>query len=172
MVWPLPPIEKLVDKVARSKLDFTEAFNQIGGCTISLPKTAFRTRRGTYLHVTMQFCDNNAVSTQLPERVLEEARDITAMCIDDDIPVGVSTSNEHYASICKILKNHRAEKLFFTRKKSKLFIEDDEPLELRRRYFLQNMSLLPTMKTVTAEQSRLSLLHLSPPWTPSLYHLG
>jgi hypothetical protein len=101
-------------------------------CTLSLPKTAFRTHRGTLLHLTMQLGDNNAISTQLPESAVEEARDKTAMYVDDVIPVSDNTSNEHYASLCMILKIHHAEKLFFVDKKPKLFIEDDEPLKLLR----------------------------------------
>jgi hypothetical protein len=76
--------------------------------------------------------DKNAVSTQqqLLETVLEEVRDKTAVYIDDVFPVGDNTPYEHYVSLCKILNILRAQKLFLNRKKSKLFIDYDEPVEL------------------------------------------
>jgi hypothetical protein len=105
MVWPLPPTEEVVDKVAHSKLDFIQAFDQIRVVSSDIPKTAFQTHRGTYLHLTIQMSDKNAVSTQqqLLEIVLEEARDKTAVYIDDVFPIGDDTPYEYYVSLCKIL---------------------------------------------------------------------
>jgi transposase InsO family protein len=136
MVWPLPPTEEVVDKVARSKqrskLDFIQSFDQIRVAPEDVSKTAFRTHRGTYLHLTMQMGDKNAVSTQqqLLETVLQEVRDKTAIYIDDVFPVGDKTPYEHYKSLCNILNILRDQKLFLNRKKSKLFIDYDQPLEL------------------------------------------
>ena len=61
----------------RSKIDLVQSFDQIRVDPADVPKTAFRTHRGNYLHLTMQMGDKNAVSTQ--QRLLDTVFDPIAI---------------------------------------------------------------------------------------------
>ena len=54
LVWPLPPTDDIVDKVARSLersiIDLVQYYDQIRVALSDIIKTAFRTHRGNYLH--------------------------------------------------------------------------------------------------------------------------
>jgi hypothetical protein len=111
MVWPLPIPETIVTKVAnsaqQSSIDLIQSFDQIRVAEEDVPKTAFRTHHGTYLHLTMQIGDKNAVSTQqqLLDTTLDPIRDEVAAYIDDIFPIGnpKTTPYEHYGTLCRIL---------------------------------------------------------------------
>ena len=135
LVWPLPPTDDIVDKVARSpersKIDLVQSFDQIRVDPPDVPKTAFRTHRGNYLHLTMQMGDKNATSTeqQLLDTVFDPIRDYVVNYLDDIMPVNTISPYEHFVALCKIFDILRTQKLFVNRKKTKLYIPYDEPLE-------------------------------------------
>ena len=118
--------DDIVDKVARSpersKIDLVQSFDQIRVDPPDVPKTAFRTHRGNYLHLTMQMGDKNATSTeqQLFDTVFDPIRDYVVNYLDDIMPVNTRTPYEHFLVLCKIFDILRAQKLFVNRKKTKL----------------------------------------------------
>ena len=136
LVWPLPVREDIVEDVARSPerslLDLIQSFDLIRVHPPDVPKTAFRTHRGNYLHRTMQMGDKNASCTeqQLLDTVFDPIRDIVRNYLDDIMPINTRTPYEHFVALCKILDILRAQKLYVNRRKSKLFIPYDEPLNI------------------------------------------
>ena len=136
LVWPLPVTDDIIDDVARSPersiLDLVQSFDQIRVDPADVSKTAFRTHRGNYLHLTTQMGDKNASCTeqQLLDTIFDPIRDIVRNYLDDIMPVNTRTPYEHYIALRKILDILRAQKLYVNRRKSKLFIPYDEPLNI------------------------------------------
>jgi Reverse transcriptase (RNA-dependent DNA polymerase)/Retroviral aspartyl protease/Zinc knuckle len=128
LVWPLPLTDDIVDKVARSpersKIDLVQSFDQIRVDPADVVKTAFRTHRGNYLHLTMQMGDKNATSTeqQLLDTIFDPIRDNVVNYLDDILPVNTRTPYEHFLVLCKIFDILRAQKLYVNRRKTKLYI--------------------------------------------------
>ena len=155
LVWPLPPTDDIVDKVARSpersKIDLVQSFDQIRVDPADVVKTAFRTHRGNYLHLTMQMGDKNATSTeqQLLDTVFDPIRDNVVNYLDDIMPVNTRTPYEHFLVLCKIFDILRVQKLFVNRKKTKLYIPYDEPLNILG-VDIQNGEITPEVSKVEA----------------------
>ena len=155
LVWPLPPTDDIVDKVARSpersKIDLVQSFDQIRVEPTDVPKTAFRTHRGNYLHLTMQMGDRNATSTeqQLLDTVFDPIRDYVVNYLDDIMPVNTMTPYEHFIALCKIFDILRKQRLFVNRKKTKLYIPYDEPLSILG-VDIQNGQITPEITKVEA----------------------
>src|SRR5437667_4611664 len=89
LVWPLPPTDDIVDKVARSPersvIDLVQSFDQIRVDPADVPKTTFRTHRGNYLHLTMQMGDKNVSVTahSLLDTVLARSRALSVNPVHD-----------------------------------------------------------------------------------------
>jgi hypothetical protein len=155
LVWPLPQTDDITDKVARSpersKIDLVQSYDQIPVDPPDVPKTAFRTHRGNYLHLTMQMGDKNATSTeqQLMDTVLDPIRDYVVNYLDDIMPVNTYTPYEHFLVLCKIFDILRTQKLFVNRRKTKLFIPYDEPLNILG-VDIQNGEITPEISKIEA----------------------
>jgi hypothetical protein len=108
------------------------SFDQIRVDPSDVAKTAFRTHRGNYLHVTMQMGDKNATSTaqQLLDAIFDPIRDNVVNYLDDILPVNTRTPYEHFLALYKIFDILHAQKLFVNRKKTKLYIPFDESLNI------------------------------------------
>ena len=151
LVWPLPPTDDIVDKVARSpersKIDLVQSFDQIRVDPSDVAKTAFRTHRGNYLHLTMQMGDKNAIfmEQQFLDIIFDPIRDYVINYLDDIMPVNTRTPYEHFLALCKIFDILRAQKLFVNHKKTKLYIPHDEPLNILE-VDIQNDQITPEIK--------------------------
>jgi hypothetical protein len=105
MVWPLPPTEEIIIKVAgcleQSCVDLIQSFDQIRVADQDVPWTTFRMHKGVYYHLTMQMGDKNAVTTQQQMLETEKIRDEVAAYIDDIFPIGTAktTPYEHYLTL-------------------------------------------------------------------------
>jgi hypothetical protein len=82
----------------------------------------------------MQMGDKNSVTTQQHwlDTTFEDMRDEVQAYIDDIFPIGGpdTTNYEHYKTLCKILDRLREQKLYVNRKKSILFVDDSETLNI------------------------------------------
>src|SRR5204863_1154514 len=123
LVWPLPPTDDIVDKVARSPersvIDLVQSFDQIRVDPADVPKTTFRTHRGNYLHLTMQMGDKNAsvMEQRLLDTVLDPIRDMVVNYLDDIFPYGTATPYEHYCALRQIFDILREQQLYVNHKK-------------------------------------------------------
>ena len=80
----------------------------------------------------MQMGDKNASVTEqrLLDTVLDPIRDMVVNYLDDIFPYGTATPYEHYCALRQIFDILREQQLYVNRKKTKLFIPYDEPLNI------------------------------------------
>ena len=116
--YPLPRIDDLFDQLNRakvfSKIDLRLGYHQIKIRKEDIPKTAFRTRYGSYEYTVMSFGLTNAPSTfmQLMNSIFMEYLDKFIVVFIDDILIFSETHEEHGHHIQLVLQKLREHQLY------------------------------------------------------------
>src|SRR4051812_7680061 len=125
--YPLPRIEKLMDRLAGakyfSKVDFYSGYHQIRIKQEDIHKTAFRTRYGHYEFLVLPFGLTNAPATfrTLMNDIFKEYLDKFVIIYLDNILVYSKTEEDHLRLLQTVLRTLRKHKLYVKAKKCKLF---------------------------------------------------
>ena len=87
--YPLPRIDELIDQVSRSaryfsKLDMHSGFHQIRVVPEHVPRTAFKTKYGTFQYLVMPFglCNAPATFQRTMDKLIESFHDFAGMYVD------------------------------------------------------------------------------------------
>ena len=116
--YPLPRIDDLFDQLNRakvfSKIDLRLGYHQIKIRKEDIPKTAFRTRYGSYEYTVMSFGLTNAPSTfmQLMNSIFMEYLDKFIVVFIDDILIFSESHEEHGHHIQLVLQKLREHQLY------------------------------------------------------------
>jgi hypothetical protein len=123
-VTPFPDQDNIRHDVARatfrSKLDMTEAYEQVRIVEKDVSKTAFATVLGTYVSNVMQMGDCNAPSTfqRLMTHVFHEYIGRSVHVYMDDIFIFSSSIEEHEKHIGNVFQKLREQKLYLSHKEN------------------------------------------------------
>ena len=95
--------------------------------------------------------DKNATSTEqrLLDTIFDPIRDNVVNYLDDIMPVNTRTPYEHFLVLCKIFDILRKQKLFVNRKKTELYIPENEPINILG-VDIQNGEITPELSKVEA----------------------
>ena len=122
-VTPLPDQDLVRDSVARAryrtKIDMTDAFEQIRVIPEHESRTAFASPLGTFLSRVIQQGDLNGPSTcqRLMTHIFRERIGRTVYVYLDDIFIFTDTYAEHEENLAWVLQRLREEKLYISHKK-------------------------------------------------------
>lgn len=120
---PLPDQAIIINALSqfqyRTKIDMTDAYEQVRVVPEDVWKTLFATVLGTYVSYTMQIGDCNAPSTfqRLVTWIMRERIQVDVWVFFDDIFTGARTVKEHDIRLWWIHEVLSREKLFISRKK-------------------------------------------------------
>lgn len=126
-VTPFPDQESIRDDVARakfrSKLDMSDAYEQIRIVPDDVGKTAFATVVGTFISHVMQMGDCNAPATfqRLMTRLFRTLLGKSVYVYLDDIFVFSNSLEEHEKALASVFDILRTNKLYLSRKKVDLY---------------------------------------------------
>ena len=116
--YPLPRIEELIDQVGStakffSKLDLHSGFHQIRLLPEDVPKTAFKTKYGTFQYKVMPFglCNAPATFQRTMDLVFGQLRDFVGVYMDD-VLIFSNTLEEHVKHL-RIVYQKLAEELLY-----------------------------------------------------------
>ena len=110
--YPLPRIGEMIDQAGRakyfSKLDLHSGFHQIQVAPEDIPKTAFKTKFGSFQFKVMPFGLMNAPATfqRTMDLLIEDMREFAGMYIDD-LLVFSNTMEEHIQHLRKVYERLR-----------------------------------------------------------------
>ncbi len=128
-VTPMPDQDNIREDVARakyrSKIDLSDAYEQVRVVASDVWKTAFSTVRGTYISHVMQQGDCNAPATF--QRLMTSIfQDVIGKCMHvylDDIFVYSDTIEEHERHLRIVFDRLKEQKLYLKWKKCKLYAD-------------------------------------------------
>lgn len=121
--YPLPRIDDLLDRLHGakyfSKVDLASGFYQVPLKEEDRPKTAFRTRFGSYEFkvMPMGLCNSPSTFQRLMDVVLYETLDLFVIVYLDDILIYSKTEEEHLKHVEIVLQKLREHKLLTQAKK-------------------------------------------------------
>ena len=116
-VYPLPRIDDLLDRLQGatvfSKMDLASGYWQVRVSEADIPKTAFKTRYGSFEFRVMPFglCSAPATFQRLMNEVLMPYMDQFVIAYLDDLCVYSKTPEEHLEHLDKVLTALRKHKL-------------------------------------------------------------
>ena len=128
--YPLPRIEELLDRLhgasCFSKLDLASGYYQIRVAEDDIPKTAFRTRYGSYEYVVMPMGLTNAPATfqRLMNDVFRPFLDEFVIVYLDDILVFSKTKEEHLQHLQAVFEKLREHRLYAKISKCEFFVPE------------------------------------------------
>ena len=132
--YPLPRIEELMDRLGKAKyftkLDLASGYHQIAMKEGDIPKTAFRTRYGSYEFIVMSFGLTNAPATfqRLMNTIFTDELDAFVLVFLDDILIYSTTIEEHFEHMRAVLDRLRKAKLYGRLHKCEFIKEEVEYL--------------------------------------------
>ena len=127
--YPLPRIDECLDRLAGakvfSKLDLRAGYHQILVAPEDVPKTAFRTRYGSFEFRVLPFGLTNAPATfqALMNTVFSDLLDTCVVVYLDDILVYSSSEEEHEQHLEAVLARLRKHQLFAKQSKCVFFTD-------------------------------------------------
>ena len=130
--YPLPLMDEMFDRVHGAqwftKIDLRTGFHQIRIRDEDIPKTAFRTRFGSFEYkvLPMGLCNAPGTFMQLMNDTFRDLLDKSVLVFLDDIFVYSRTEEEHMRHVEEVLKRLRAQKLYAKRSKCELFRDEVE----------------------------------------------
>jgi hypothetical protein len=133
-VTPMPDQDRIREDVARaqfwSKLDMSDAYEQIQIVDEDVPKTAFAMINGTMLSRVIQQGDCNAPSTfqRLMTHIFRELIGVSVHVYLDDIFIFSNTMDKHETHLASVFAKLRENKMFLSKKKVDLYSKQMECL--------------------------------------------
>lgn len=177
MVWPLPPMDDIIYKVAcspgRSKIDLVQSFDQIRVDPSDVAK-----QRSERIAATTSTSRCKWATRMRPRRSNSfSIQYLTRSChyvvnyLYDIMPVNTRTSSEHFLALCEIFDILRAQKLFVNRMKTKLYIPYKEPLNILG-VDIQNDQITPEIAKIEAFNALPSPVFPGARKSPRFVHLA
>ena len=120
--YPLPRIEELIDQVGKakffSKLDLHSGFHQIRVHPDHIPRTAFKTKYGTFQSKVMTFglCNAPATFQRTMDLLFGDLRDFVGVYMDD-VLIFSETSDAHVQDLRTVYDRLAKERLYINGEK-------------------------------------------------------